>query len=180
MVRFPPCTQHMLTLSKDYLPSLVVSISFYARPTDPFRATFDPAWQTGLRLNSQSIRFFQNHQSIVTQRHHRKSNTTVSLPRSTKKFGPDGRRFEHLSFLNLAQNVVCLVWAVVMLQFSRGGGHRGKGQRSPMTAYWLASISNSFGPACGIQALKYISYPAQVSSPLWNRQQNYALMMSIL
>ncbi|GAQ77934.1 UDP-galactose transporter, partial [Klebsormidium nitens] len=81
---------------------------------------------------------------------------------STKKFGPDGRRFEHLSFLNLAQNVVCLVWAVVMLQFSRGGGSRGKGQRSPMTAYWLASISNSFGPACGIQALKYISYPAQV------------------
>jgi UDP-galactose transporter B1 len=80
-----------------------------------------------------------------------------------KKFGPDGRRFEHLSFLNLAQNVVCLVWAVIMLQFSGASGSRGIGKRSPLSAYWLASISNSFGPACGIQALKYISYPAQVS-----------------
>ncbi|KAF9626584.1 hypothetical protein IFM89_036099 [Coptis chinensis] len=30
---------------------------------------------------------------------------------STKRFGPEGKRFEHLSFLNLAQNVVCLIWS---------------------------------------------------------------------
>lgn len=36
-----------------------------------------------------------------------------AIPRSTKRFGPDGKRFEHLSFLNLAQNVVCLVWSFI-------------------------------------------------------------------
>ncbi|KAJ4833480.1 UDP-galactose/UDP-glucose transporter 3 [Turnera subulata] len=56
---------------------------------------------------------------------------------STKRFGPDGKRFEHLAFLNLAQNVVCLVWSYI-------------------------SITNTIGPAMGIEALKYISYPAQV------------------
>lgn len=33
--------------------------------------------------------------------------------RSTKRFGSDGKRFEHLAFLNLAQNVVCLVWSYI-------------------------------------------------------------------
>lgn len=33
--------------------------------------------------------------------------------RSTKRFGPDGERFEHLAFLNLAQNVVCLIWSYI-------------------------------------------------------------------
>ncbi len=37
-----------------------------------------------------------------------------------------------------------------------------KGTQAPLTAYWSASISNAIGPACGIVALKYISYPAQV------------------
>lgn len=31
--------------------------------------------------------------------------------RSTKRFGPEARRFEHLAFLNFAQNVVCFVWS---------------------------------------------------------------------
>lgn len=31
--------------------------------------------------------------------------------RSTKRF--DGERFEHLAFLNLAQNVVCLIWSFI-------------------------------------------------------------------
>ncbi|OAE35621.1 hypothetical protein AXG93_1356s1250 [Marchantia polymorpha subsp. ruderalis] len=30
---------------------------------------------------------------------------------STKKFGPDGLRFEHLTFLGFAQNVVCFAWS---------------------------------------------------------------------
>ena len=33
--------------------------------------------------------------------------------RSTKRFGKDGERFEHLAFLNLAQNVVCLIWSYI-------------------------------------------------------------------
>lgn len=31
--------------------------------------------------------------------------------RSTKRFGPDKKRFEQLAFLNLAQSVVCLIWS---------------------------------------------------------------------
>ncbi|KAF9624397.1 hypothetical protein IFM89_011322 [Coptis chinensis] len=76
---------------------------------------------------------------------------------STKRFGPEGKRFEHLSFLNLAQNVVCLIWSFMMLKIwsrSSSGG-------APWWSYWSAGISNTIGPAMGIQALKYISYPAQ-------------------
>jgi hypothetical protein len=36
-----------------------------------------------------------------------------SIFRSTKRFGPDGERFEHLAVLNLAQNVVCLIWSYI-------------------------------------------------------------------
>ena len=31
----------------------------------------------------------------------------------------------------------------------------------PFTAYWKPAITNCVGPACGLHALKYISYPAQ-------------------
>lgn len=33
---------------------------------------------------------------------------------------------------------------------------------APLRSYWSASITNTIGPAMGIEALKYISYPAQV------------------
>uniref|UniRef100_A0A2P2L0D2 UDP-galactose transporter n=2 Tax=Rhizophora mucronata TaxID=61149 RepID=A0A2P2L0D2_RHIMU len=79
---------------------------------------------------------------------------------STKRFGPEGKRFEHLAFLNLAQNVVCLVWSYIMIKiWSRSGGGRGG---APWWTYWSAGITNTIGPAMGIEALKYISYPAQV------------------
>uniref|UniRef100_A0A2P2L0A9 UDP-galactose/UDP-glucose transporter 3 isoform X2 n=1 Tax=Rhizophora mucronata TaxID=61149 RepID=A0A2P2L0A9_RHIMU len=78
---------------------------------------------------------------------------------STKRFGPEGKRFEHLAFLNLAQNVVCLVWSYIMIKiWSRSGGGRGG---APWWTYWSAGITNTIGPAMGIEALKYISYPAQ-------------------
>lgn len=32
---------------------------------------------------------------------------------------------------------------------------------APWWSYWSASITNTIGPAMGIEALKYISYPAQ-------------------
>ncbi|ERM94393.1 hypothetical protein AMTRI_Chr04g189850 [Amborella trichopoda] len=77
---------------------------------------------------------------------------------STKRFGPDGKRFEHLAFLNLAQSAVCFFWSLIMIRLwsgSRGGG-------APWWTYWSAGITNTIGPAMGIEALKYISYPAQV------------------
>ncbi|XP_023732112.1 UDP-galactose/UDP-glucose transporter 3 [Lactuca sativa] len=77
---------------------------------------------------------------------------------STKRFGPDKERFEHLAFLNLAQSAVCLQWSFVMIKL----WGKGKGVRAPWWSYWSAGITNTIGPAMGIEALKYISYPAQV------------------
>ncbi|XVF85973.1 hypothetical protein PTKIN_Ptkin17bG0159900 [Pterospermum kingtungense] len=77
---------------------------------------------------------------------------------STKRFGADGKRFEHLAFLNLAQNVVCLVWSYIMLKLWSNSSNGG----APWWTYWSAGITNTIGPAMGIEALKYISYPAQV------------------
>ncbi|KAG6396547.1 hypothetical protein SASPL_142698 [Salvia splendens] len=76
---------------------------------------------------------------------------------STKRFGPDKKRFEHLAFLNLAQSVVCLIWSFIMKKLWSNGGDAG----APWWSYWSAGITNTIGPAMGIEALKYISYPAQ-------------------
>eukprot|EP00897_Mesotaenium_endlicherianum_P007887 jgi/Mesen1/7126/ME000369S06440 len=77
---------------------------------------------------------------------------------STKKFGPAGERFEHLTFLNLAQSVLCFLWAFIMVILR----HKKAPGQAPSWAYWSPGISNSVGPACGLIALRYISYPAQV------------------
>ncbi|KAJ6913415.1 hypothetical protein NC651_015815 [Populus alba x Populus x berolinensis] len=69
---------------------------------------------------------------------------------STKRFGSDGKRFEQLAFLNLAQNI----WS------TRSGSSSSMG--APWWTYWSPGITNTIGPALGIEALKYISYPAQV------------------
>ncbi|KAG8383105.1 hypothetical protein BUALT_Bualt05G0150200 [Buddleja alternifolia] len=79
---------------------------------------------------------------------------------STKRFGPDKKRFEHLAFLNLAQSVVCLLWSFLMIKIWSNGGTGG----APWWSYWSAGITNTIGPAMGIEALKYISYPAQACS----------------
>lgn len=39
---------------------------------------------------------------------------------------------------------------------------RGSKGGAPWWSYWSAGITNTIGPAMGIEALKYISYPAQV------------------
>ncbi|MFS8031725.1 putative UAA transporter [Helianthus anomalus] len=77
---------------------------------------------------------------------------------STKRFGPNKERFEHLAFLNFAQSFVCLIWSFMMIKLwpSKDTG------RAPWWSYWSAGITNTIGPAMGIEALKYISYPAQV------------------
>ncbi|MED6162836.1 hypothetical protein PIB30_074234 [Stylosanthes scabra] len=70
---------------------------------------------------------------------------------STKRFGPNGERFEHLAFLNLAQNVVCLIWSYIMIKMFSSGSNGG----APWWSYWSAGITNTIGPAMGIEALKY-------------------------
>lgn len=79
---------------------------------------------------------------------------------STKKFGPQGVRFAHLSSLNAVQCWVCFVWAALLVALfdKRKPG----AEYPPFTAYWKPAITNCVGPACGLAALKYISYPAQV------------------
>ncbi|XP_071707302.1 UDP-galactose/UDP-glucose transporter 3-like [Rutidosis leptorrhynchoides] len=77
---------------------------------------------------------------------------------STKRFGRNKERFEHLAFLNLAQSAVCLIWSFIMINIWR----KARGGRAPWRSYWSAGITNTIGPAMGIEALKYISYPAQV------------------
>ncbi|CAI7787917.1 unnamed protein product [Closterium sp. NIES-53] len=77
---------------------------------------------------------------------------------STKRFAPDNRRFEHLAFLNLAQSLVCSVVAFLMLKILGTN----MTVQPPLLSYWLPGVTNTIGPACGLIALKYISYPAQV------------------
>ncbi|KAI3436633.1 hypothetical protein D9Q98_006049 [Chlorella vulgaris] len=79
---------------------------------------------------------------------------------STKQFGADGARFAYLSSLNAVQCWVCFLWAALLLVcFDK----REPGvEYPPITAYWRPAVTNCVGPACGLHALKYISYPAQV------------------
>ena len=78
---------------------------------------------------------------------------------STKRFGPEGRRFTHLPALNGFQSWACFLWAFVLINVFQRGHSEGL---PPITAYCRPAISNSIGPALGMQALRYISYPAQV------------------
>lgn len=80
-----------------------------------------------------------------------------------RRFGPDQVRFTHLSSLNAVQSWVCFIWAFALLSLSTLGSKSGRENPSPpITVYWKAGITNSLGPACGLAALTYISYPAQV------------------
>eukprot|EP00270_Netrium_digitus_P010905 TRINITY_DN341_c0_g1_i4.p1 TRINITY_DN341_c0_g1~~TRINITY_DN341_c0_g1_i4.p1 ORF type:complete len:357 (+),score=3.43 TRINITY_DN341_c0_g1_i4:166-1236(+) len=77
---------------------------------------------------------------------------------STKLYDPDGARFEYLTFLNFAQSLVCFFWGSVLSSLWT----QEKDKQPPLWVYWSPSVSNSVGPALGLIALKYISYPAQV------------------
>ncbi|CAK9861065.1 unnamed protein product [Sphagnum jensenii] len=78
---------------------------------------------------------------------------------STKKYGKDEQRFQYLAFLNLMQCAVCFLWSFAMLRIWPG---QHQSNPPPLKAYCAPSVSNTIGPACGILALRYISYPAQV------------------
>ncbi|KAM7464542.1 hypothetical protein LguiA_032663 [Lonicera macranthoides] len=71
---------------------------------------------------------------------------------STKQFGLDKKRFEHLAFLNLAQSVVCLVWSFIMIKIWSSSGSGG----APCWSYWSAGITNNISPAMGIEALNTV------------------------
>ena len=76
-----------------------------------------------------------------------------------KKYGLLGTRFPHLNALNGVQSIACFFWAGLLLTIFPPK----KGSKlAPVSSYWLAGLTNSIGPACGFQALKNISYPAQV------------------
>jgi hypothetical protein len=74
---------------------------------------------------------------------------------------PACRRFTHLKTLNGVQSIACFLWAALLL--CTPFAQRRKGDvYAPILAYWKPGISNSIGPALGTEALKNISYPAQV------------------
>ena len=52
--------------------------------------------------------------------------------------------------------LVLFMWTVIKMWASGNSGG------APWWSYWSAGITNTIGPAMGIEALKYISYPAQV------------------
>ena len=79
---------------------------------------------------------------------------------ATKKYGFLGARFTELKALNGVQSLACFLWAGLLLAALTPRGDWGN--FAPFSAYWKAGMTNSIGPACGFEALKNISYPAQV------------------
>ncbi|KAG2448968.1 hypothetical protein HYH02_005722 [Chlamydomonas schloesseri] len=79
-----------------------------------------------------------------------------------KRFGSEQERFLHLEALNGAQAVTCFVWAWIILQVMVVTGRASKADMASWHDYWRAGITNSVGPACGMVALKNITYSAQV------------------
>ena len=71
------------------------------------------------------------------------------------------RRFTHLKALNGVQSIACFLWAAILVALPFQRPQKGA-KIAPWLAYWKPGISNSIGPALGTQALKNISYPAQV------------------
>lgn len=88
----------------------------------------------------------------------------VSEHLQMKQYGSDKQRFKNLEALNGAQSLVCFLWAyaILAIQQWRKGGKQHQEHLPPWTAYWQPALTNSIGPACGLIALKNISYPAQV------------------
>ncbi|MEW5312545.1 MAG: hypothetical protein WDW38_004172 [Sanguina aurantia] len=86
----------------------------------------------------------------------------VSEHLAVKKYGPEQQRFKHLEALNGAQSLTCWLWAWAIVTFLQATGQLSAADQPSWTAYWKAGITNSIGPACGMFALKNITYSAQV------------------
>ena len=78
---------------------------------------------------------------------------------ATRKYGLLGHRFPELKALNGVQSAACFLWAFLLLAILQPPAPDKK--FPPFTAYWKPAVTNSIGPACGFEALKNISYPAQ-------------------
>ena len=95
---------------------------------------------------------------------------------ATKRYGPEKARFEQLKALNGVQSTVCFVWALLLVLLTTK--REAWAQLPPLWRYWKAAITNSIGPACGFEALKNISYPAQVrGSPQKKRAEKKGLQL---
>ncbi|CAG9461760.1 unnamed protein product [Pedinophyceae sp. YPF-701] len=87
----------------------------------------------------------------------------VSEELASKTFGPAQERFPHVVSLATVQAAGCFLFAFLILAaFQLVGGEGPKSGLPPLTAYLRPALTNSIGPSCGIQALKNVSYPAQV------------------
>lgn len=92
---------------------------------------------------------------------------------TTTYVGPEGaERFPHLEALNGAQCVACSIFSGLLLLISgwdvtdaSKSRQDGRADVASPLEYWRPALTNSIGPACGIVALKSISYPAQVCYP---------------
>lgn len=82
---------------------------------------------------------------------------------SMKRFGIEQERFPYLKALNGVQSVACFVWAALLMAAT---SRRKDAVLPPFWAFWKPGVTNSIGPACGFEALKSISYPAQVSQAM--------------
>ena len=76
-----------------------------------------------------------------------------------KTYGLLGARFPHLNALVGVQSIACFLWAGLLLLVFPSARQKGM---APIASYWLPGLTNTAGPALGFQALKNISYPAQV------------------
>lgn len=98
----------------------------------------------------------------------------------THTYGPAQERFPELTFLQGAQGLACFLVGAVLLSLGKLTGAiptdstalsapstkndsaaAKKGIYPAIDEYLKCAVSNTIGPACGILALRNISYPAQ-------------------
>ena len=84
----------------------------------------------------------------------------VSERISTTPYGGGGERFPSLVSLNLLQALACSLAAFLAMAVL---GKKADGVKSAsMMDFILPGLTSTIGPACGLLAIKNISYPAQV------------------
>jgi UDP-galactose transporter B1 len=83
----------------------------------------------------------------------------VSEALSKREYGADRERFPHLQSLVFFQCVACFVWSAILWLLIDS---RKSGDAPAFWKYWMPALTNVIGPSCGMQALRNITYPAQV------------------
>ena len=85
----------------------------------------------------------------------------VSERISTARYGPSGERFPSLVALNLMQSAACVMAAAAVAMLFKAPETK-QTKAAGFRQFVLPGLTSSIGPACGLLALKNISYPAQV------------------